>query len=470
MRDLFRVFWVAAVCVAVGGVSSLSASWSNPQEIPGASNQASTPFIASDANGDGVCVWFELEDVKAGTGSIRAAVMSAHQGIWVETSVVAENVKNPFDSRAQPVGIDNDGNILVAWADISNVYSARLRSGSLVWDAPVVLNDKPYSDIVWPPSLAVSEGGRALAVWSVSPSPYVYTVYANAYEDRFNRWRGAQVVDKINNEFLSPIYLVSLDRQGDGIFTNQNPPANIVLYSYSFMRDTVRKGRAKTVRSSSQTAIVTDRTGDSVIVWTELNTNNVMAGSIKERTTDISYDKLLSFTANYSASKPSVVCDYSGNAVAVWTESSGGVGSARFIKWMKRWVNLPTLDVGGTAKEISVSIDRSGNAVAVWLNDQGDANGLKTIGSAVLEANGNSWVLQNEIAELAKNKSPKVSCPSLNKTFSIWDTVSIVDGVKVSQLYFSSYLDDGQVFPFPVNSNTFSIQIVDENGEPIVIE
>lgn len=466
MRDLCKFFWIAAVCVALGEASSLSATWSDPQEVVGASNHASTPFVASDNNGNSVCVWFELEEVHTGIGSIRAAVLSGKQGIWVETSVVVQNVKNPFDNRAQPVGIDGDGNILVAWADSSNVYSSRLSNGSLVWDAPVVLNDHPYNDIVWPPFLAVSEGGRALAVWSVSPSPYVYTVYASSYEDRYRRWRSAQIVDKVNNEFLSPIYLVSVDREGNGIITNQNPPANIDVYSYTYFRDYFRQGRSKIVRSSSQTAIVTDRTGDSVIVWTELNTNNVMAGVIRERTTEVSHDKLLSFNANYSASRPSVVCDYYGNGVAVWTEASGGIGSARFTKWFKRWVVLPTLDVGGVAKDISLSMDRYGNAVAVWLTDQGDANGLKSVGSAVLDAGANSWTLQNDIVGLAKNKSPKVSCTTNNGAFSVWNTVSIVDGVKVSQLFLSTYSD----LPYQLKTKTFSLQLVDENGESIVIE
>jgi hypothetical protein len=170
--------WVYAV---VG--TPMTGAWREPVRLGTASLPvgrgcgcllSGAPRVAFDANGDAVVVW--------GPGTVQVAVRPAASGIWrapVHVSRVSGYATNP------EVAVGANGDVAIVWAELSGGTSILAAEGSAArdrWGAPVQLDEWSYHSPPPPrcrggscaavkarvgpsPQVALSAGGKAVAVW-----------------------------------------------------------------------------------------------------------------------------------------------------------------------------------------------------------------------------------------------------------------------------------------------------------------
>lgn len=352
----------------------LAANWSSPPVViyPSSSPYyAATPSIATGGHGLTVAVWFDV----TGTGSLLAATLSAtatnNQGQpnWVLTSPVkSSNVRASYQPYAQMVGVDGNGNALAVWVDdLHNVLVSTLPYGQTTWTRPVIINTQLSSEVVNFPNLAVAPNGNALAVWTSSPSPYVYHVLANSYDSTSQTWRGQQELLGGGTILDSELNQVATDSQGNGTLVISSASTNIQLVTYNFNDNAWTTIPPIVTSSSSNAAISVDPAGNTTVVWLE-DDGSMNAASLPFGQTSFIKLTTLSTTAAHYYTLPQVVSDAQGNAVAAWPDISGALASARFSFSDMSWSVLPNLNLSGNLPGlISLSGDAAGDALATWL-------------------------------------------------------------------------------------------------------
>ncbi len=129
---------------------------------------------------------------------------------------------------------------------------------------------------------------------------------------------------------------------------------------------------------------------------------------------------VLSSTAELDVSNSGVVTDAGGNAVAVWPDASGALGSARYSFAGQTWNVLPLLNLSGnTPYDITLSGDGSGNVVATWVLFN---NSNSYIQAALLPAGGSSWTLLSEVSPMSDfDYSPQVSLTTDGDAVVVWE-------------------------------------------------
>jgi hypothetical protein len=129
--------------------------------------------------------------------------------------------------------------------------------------------------------------------------------------------------------------------------------------------------------------------GLGLVSWIEsVNGQQVL----KARSLDgVASERILSTAGD--AAQPQLAFDGAGNAIAVWTQTSGGqrsIWSARLSAASGQWGVAHQLTAAGSADLPDLALDSSGNAIAVW--QQVDGSGQRLDGwAAQYTAASNSW-------------------------------------------------------------------------------
>ena len=124
-----------------------------------------------------------------------------------------------------------------------------------------------------------------------------------------------------------------------------------------------------------------DGSGNAVAVWQQWDgTRYNIWSNYYVSGTGWGTAQLIETDNAWSANKPQVAVDASGNAVAVWEQSD----SKRWNIWANRYVSgigwgtaqlIETDNAGGTSTP-QVAVDGNGNAMAVWYQWDGTRNNI----------------------------------------------------------------------------------------------
>ena len=382
--NLFRYF----VFLVALSATSLMADWSTPAVVytAGTPDYAVFPFIATNASGKSVAVWFDLTD----SGSLQGATLDLDGGgdSWVATSAVAgANVSAATNTDAQAVGIDSDGNAMAVWTDGTNVYVSILSSGSSTWGGPTTIGTARGGDTITNPYIAVAENGNAVVAWVSASAPYEGPTYANVYNS--GSWLGETQLSGTGvqfNAYTNPV--VAVDPIGDALLATTID----IAYGSQIFSYTVGSGWTSIPQIAQDSPIymaaAMDSSGNATVVWTQ-GDDTTYAATLAYGASTITNKTLLSSSVDTDDSPPSVIVDSSGNAIAVWTDASGDLASASYSFTDATWSSIPLLDLGGNiATDIALSGNATGNAVASWTVVYGDTSYIQT---ARFGAGGDSW-------------------------------------------------------------------------------
>jgi len=222
---------------------------------------------------------------------------------------------------------------------------------------------------------------------------------------------------------------------------------------------------------ASNPSICCDDSGNAFAVWQENSAQAVKASRFDS--SSMSWSTPVPLSGFSSDPSPQVCCDNSGNAIAIWIGISGineVVQAARFngTSWQPL-VNLsaPLPDVIGP----QVCCDNSGNANAVWTNNNGVSSTVQAS-----HFNGSSWTAVVDVFSLSTPgqvlDGPQICCNESGNAFAVWSKLQGFDAI-VQSSYFngSSWTGADDVFILSPSGQSSVIPKVccDNSGNAIAI-
>ena len=144
--------------------SAASGIWQAPIDLSVAGQDAESPEVALDPQGNAVAVWERFN----GTNFIvQGAVRPAASGVWqtpLDLSVAGQSAELP------KVALDPQGNAVAVWQRFNGtdeiIQGAVRPAGSGVWQAPIDLSVAGQD--AFEPQVTVDPQGNAVAVWERS--------------------------------------------------------------------------------------------------------------------------------------------------------------------------------------------------------------------------------------------------------------------------------------------------------------
>ncbi len=159
--------------------------WVDSNVIGSYSEQARDPQIAVNDEGSGVAIWMQIPRLEFKFGStIWANRYDVEQG-W--GNAVRMDTDNPRTEAHDPsVAIDSQGNAMVVWWQLGEVFARRYEPGA-GWGQPVLVGS--FETGVWSNTgvdMGLDSAGRAVVVWREEPGGFApdYTPEPNAVRAR----------------------------------------------------------------------------------------------------------------------------------------------------------------------------------------------------------------------------------------------------------------------------------------------
>lgn len=432
-KNLTTWFWlfIAIFCISE---TPLKGGWSQPPEIIYPSSfpfNASNPSIATDRNSNSIAVWID----NTGSGSLLAATLASGavnglgQPAWTLINPIStSSVTDPTNSYAQSVAVDGSGNAMAAWTDGAFTYVSTLPFGQTSWSPPTTIGSTSLPETIQNVYIAVALNGNAIVTWGSSNNPYDYHVFANVYDSNSHTWIGQTLLigpGVIEEGPDDSINQVSIDPNGNGIVVFTNTTNNQQAASYNVNANTWTLIPATDTNIHTHTTYgCIDSSGNGTIMW--IDEANIVSGStLPFNQTTLTNVTQLSLSSTPDASPPIVVADAAGNVVAVWPDSSGALGSARYSFATSTWNVLPLLNLGGNIPYlISLSGDSQGNVIASWtvLNN---TNGY--IQSASLAVNQTSWGVISQVSPSSGfAEASQISLTPAGDAVMLWNNISSI--------------------------------------------
>lgn len=287
-------------------------SWSTPVDVSAPTAvSGQVPVVAINANGYAVALWVRNDGSKA----ITQSATLQFNGSW-STPV---DVSSAFiDTYVPQVGIDNEGNAVAVWLDVTNqtIQSSSLPFGGS-WLTPIDLSASGNSG---EPKVDMNSSGYAVATW-----------------------------ERFNGSFFA--IQASTLQFGDSWST----PVEISTSGTAFESD-----------------VVIDQTGNTLVLWDQMVGSDILIQSVYlpfggtwTTPATLSPTGALSFD-------PKAAFDASGNAIAVWDRDNGYdvVIQASSLPAQGSWSTPTNLSAGGQSTIFpQIAVDPTGYAVVTWTNN-----------------------------------------------------------------------------------------------------
>jgi hypothetical protein len=342
-------------------------------------SDASDPQIAVNASGNALAVWAQHD------GAHRNIVANHYTvGTGWGTAVLIET-DNAGNANQPQVVMDANGNGLAVWTqddDVHmNVMANRYTAGS-GWGtaAPIETNNVGEA---FEPRIAIGANGNALVVWRQDDGP---GTRMNIWSNRYTAGSGWGTAELIETDNVGDAYSprVALDANGNGQAvwsqfdgTRQNIVANRYTAGSGWGTEAIIRG----VGNADSPRIAFDPSGNALAVWVQsdgarysLWSSRYLAG------TGWGTAALIETDNAGDVGSPQVAFDANGNALAVWGQSDG----MRINIWTNRYTAgsgwgtaaLLETDNAGDANEPQIAIGANGQALAVWYQSDGTRSNI----------------------------------------------------------------------------------------------
>ena len=351
--------------------SAPGAGWGTPVIIDDNSpGDAGDPQVAADPLGNAMAVWDQFNGTRLDVWANRYDAVTG----WGTPGLLETN--DSGDAYAAQISMSASGYAVAAWNQFDGLWTniwANVYSPGTGWGTATLLETDNSND-AWEPQVAMDPSGNAIAVWYHWGTP-ISSVWSNYYEAGVG-W--------------SPPSLVEFDDTGDafepqvGMDASGNALAIWVYFDgvgYSLASNTFVPGTGwgtpVSVESDSTGDVVTPHVavnpaGNAVAVWTWDNRLWYdVWGNSYDPGTGWGTETLLEADDQGDAFDAEVAIDPSGNAVAVWSQSTDtlmyNVFANRFVPG-SGWGSPALLETDDTWDALypQVALDASGVATVVW--------------------------------------------------------------------------------------------------------
>jgi hypothetical protein len=355
------VFATAALvaALALDAPAALAADWVPATPVPAVGVGFFAPRVAMDAAGDSVAAWRAY----SGTEEWIEASSRPAGGAWSAATVIS----SPDTEVAVPeVAIAPSGEATVVWATEGADLKVRVAqmSPTGTWNAPLTIS-KPNLK-AFDPALAVDSAGNVLVAWEQEDEGHRP---AEVSEHRpGGGWTAPVKVSSIVGEVSSTS--VAVDDAGDAVVAWTEESEQVwaaARHRGGFWDDPIEVSASG--REVREPHAAMDPTGEAVVLWTRSEPLNYVAQAAA-----ISPAGALGKVATVSAGAPNayiaqVAIDASGEAVAIWEDSSGTYarveGATR--PFGSGWSEAaPLTPADQFAGEPDLALSPAGLAVLVW--------------------------------------------------------------------------------------------------------
>jgi len=292
----------------------------------------------------------------------------------------AEFIGNMREESLRPdVAVDPDFNAMAVWDEADqpesreDIWSNRFAATSESWGVGQRIEMDDAGAAVFP-RVAMDRGGNAVVVWRQSNGSW-QDIWSNRYTAATGEWGDAELIEEDDGEARSPE--VAVDGDGNAVAVwYQSDEERFNIWSNRYTAATGEWGTADPIEDVAGNAIrpqvAVDPSGNAVAVWEQSSDRRVIVYSNRS-TPDGVWGAARPIDADHAgdAKAPQVAVDAGGNAVAVWQQFDGArdsIWSNRYPATDASWVGAELIETDdrGDAQRPEVAMDPNGNAVAVW--------------------------------------------------------------------------------------------------------
>ena len=332
---------------------------------------ATNPDVAIDTNGNGMAVWRQYD------GFVQRIWASRYvSGVWTTPEKI-ENIANGFARNAR-VAFDANGNAIAVWGHfnvVDSVWTNRYTAGS-GWGTPELLEQDDTGNAL-EPRIAIDSNGNAMAIWEQSTGAQA-DIWSNRYSS--GSW-GTAVLVESNDSGDAESAQIAFDTSGDAIAVWEHRDATNLASIWSNRYTGGSWGSPELLESNGGQAfnpqLAIDASGNALAVWYQHDgirnniwSNRYTAGSAWGTAALIENDN-----SDTTSPNPQISMDANGNALAVWHISDG----TRHNIWSNRYTagsgwgtaEMIETDNAGNAYSPQVTIDGNRNGIAVWYQSDG---------------------------------------------------------------------------------------------------
>jgi hypothetical protein len=369
----------AVACTVLAMIAAAPAAaapgWQPPIGLSAAGENADTPRIALDPQGDAVAVWTRSD----GTNTIIQAATRPAGGSWQPPSNVSATGQ---DSNQPGIALDSQGNAVAVWTNAtSGTIQAGVRPAGGSWQTPSNLSEPGQT--ASEPQLALDSQGDAVAVWTRSDG--TNTIIQAATRPAGGSWQ---------------------------------PPSNV----------------SATGQDSNQPGIALDSQGNAVAVWAVSHTrisglgNFIQASLRPAGNTWTAPADVSGVELEGHPESPKVAADGQGDVVALWTtyyHRSAALGSAVLSSGDGAW-QPQTITSAGEIVSAELTVDAQGDAAAVWTQGPYDvlAEEKRKVESATRPMATGVWrnpdILFSPTLEGEGSYAPRIATNALGDSLAIW--------------------------------------------------
>ena len=355
--------WLSFLCFFC--FNSLSGAWSIPETISQTGYNTEQISVAVDPNGNTVAVW------QASDGS-NQRIQSASKpfgGTWSAFEFISETNQ---DADSPQVVIDPNGNAVAVWHAFDGFApfikaSSKTLTGS--WTSPATIYT--FLNPIGVPHVAMDANGNALVVWETDTGINL-VVYAST-KTLAGSWTSPVPISSSVSIVASQ---VAMDANGNSTAVWRSSSGGPYIIQAATRSPSGTWSSAVDLSAAGQNAevpqIAMDPNGNATAVWRRTNgTNWIIQAATK--TLSGTWTSPVDLSADgQDANQPQVSMDPNGNATAVWMRNDGvhNIIQASTKPFGENWpspsdaVNLSPTNVESSSPQIAVDV--SGNAPAVW--------------------------------------------------------------------------------------------------------
>lgn len=327
------------------------------------------------------------------------------------------------DSLNAQICCDGNGNAISIWQATEFVPTDLIKAAqfdfeTLSWLSPVLVSSGTATDS---PNICCDSFGNAFAVWAqnILGNQVIFAAYFNG-----SIWLSfSPLSDPSQN---STVPRVCCDDSGRAVATwSRSNGANLIIQAAHF------NGSAWSTPANlslpGQNAFFTapvccDGSGNAVAVWSRFNGANTIIQASYFNGVSWSPTPFDLSNTGQNAAAPTVCCDASGNAIALWNVFTGVHELIQYSKFSKdtlSWspaVTISALTENSFNPQICCN-HHSGVTFAIWKNEA-----IDTI--QVAQFNGNSWSSPVNIGQNPDTNTFPQLCCSGCEVIAIWNTAA----------------------------------------------
>jgi hypothetical protein len=341
------------------------AGWGAAQVIDGNNREASSPELAMNEDGRAFAVWAQEND-QTGGGGLPGRDVWAKEFLPDGGSVAPQLLAGGDASfrLSQHVAIDAAGNAVVVWGQSGAVWSNSFAAANSTWGGPTMVDPGSAGD----PKVAMNAYGLAHAIWTGTNAVRTSRMTPGS------TWGAAESLqDPALGTLVAPIPQIAADGGLGAVAVWQQPASDGASESLLSARfgSTSAWGDAEFVEQGSGTAfnsrVAMDAAGNGIAVWQQLDGAGFSVWANRSTPSETwGTAQLLELDNSAHAVGPGVSMEPGGRGAAVWSQGSN-TWAARFLS-DETWSLAERLeDTQSSGSFPDVAMSSNGTITVVWI-------------------------------------------------------------------------------------------------------